>query len=203
MYGRVVGKPTNMKTHIKFLSATAIGLVTTCLTASAGLIGSTTYGGHWYGLYDGSVSWPTASANAGSVGGYLAVLTTAAENNAVYSGLIGTGFFKPEASQDTEAWLGGSTADNSGSTMDPNNWSWVTGEAWTAFNVGNFGGGEPNGDSLGLAINRYGTAQYNDEGGHTGGWIVEKNSVPDTGSSALLLGVGLVVVGAFGLKLRK
>ena len=178
------------------------GFTATCLTASAALIGTTTYGGHWYGLYDGSVPWTTASANATGVGGYLAVLTTTAENSAVYGGLIGNGFFQPHASQDTEAWIGGLTADGSGKTINPNNWKWVTGEAWTAFNAGNFAPGEPNGDSSGLAINRFGDAKYNDEGGHTGGWIVEK-SVPDSGSSVLLLGVGLGLLGACRSKFLK
>ncbi len=192
-----------MKNYRKLWSAVVAGFAATCLTASASLIGTTTFGGHWYGLYDGSVAWTTASANATSVGGYLAVLTTATENSAVYGGLIGNGFFQPVPSVGTEAWIGGSTADGSVSTTNPNNWKWVTGEAWTAFNAGNFGGAEPNGDSSGLAINRFGTAQYNDEGGHTGGWIVEKNSVPDSGSSVLLLGVGLGLLGACRSKFLK
>ena len=53
------------------------------------------------------------------------------------------------------------------------NWKWVTGAAWTADDANNFSTGEPNGDSEGLAINRYGTFTFNDEGGHVGGYIVE------------------------------
>lgn len=179
-----------MKKSISTLAAFA-GLLLTGLTASADPIASTVYGGHAYDLYAAAgLSWSDSQAAAVQAGGYLAVLTDAAETSAVYSALIGNGFFQPQAGQGTEAWLGGYTADKSGSTQDPTNWAWVTGEAWTAFDTANFAQGEPNGDSSGLAINRYGNSTYNDDT-YVGGYIVERNSVPEGGMTLALLGLSL------------
>jgi hypothetical protein len=127
-------------------------------------------------------------------------LTDSAEIKAVYNGLIGTGFFQPVAGQSTEAWLGATPKDGTFSTTSNQNWKWVTGESWTADDASNFGAGEPNGDSTGLAINRYGNFQFNDEGGSVGGYIVEKNSVPDGGSTVALLGAAM---GAIAFVRRK
>jgi len=180
-----------MKKIISTLALAVTGFVLTGLTASADPIASTTYGGHTYDLYAApGLSWSDAEAAAVLQGGYLAVLTDSAENSAVYSALIGAGFFSVQGGQESQAWLGGFTADLSGSTFDPLNWAWVTGEAWTAFNAANFAAGEPNGDSQGLAINRYGNSTYNDDT-RTGGYIVEKNSVPEGGMTLALLGLSL------------
>ena len=157
------------------------------------LVFTTTYGGHSYELWDSlAIHWSDARAAAVADGGYLAVFTDAAETSSVYADLIGHGFFQPGDSQGIQAWLGGYTADLSGSTTDPSNWAWVTGEAWTAFDAANFAAGEPNGDSEGLSINRFGTFKWNDEGGFVGGYIVEKaSSVPEGGSILTMLGMGL------------
>jgi hypothetical protein len=53
-----------------------------------------------------------------------------------------------------------------------------------------------------LAINRYGTYQFNDEGTLTGGYIVEK-SVPDSGLTAGLLGGALLGLQALRRKLSR
>jgi len=179
------------------------GILVGALNASADPIALTTYGGHTYSLYEAfDISWADAQAAAVLQGGYLAVLTTFEENTAVYSGLINHGFFTATEGQQYQAWLGGQTKDHSGSTTDPTNWAWVTGEEWTAFNAGNFATGEPNGDSEGLAVNRFGNFQYNDEGGLVGGYIVEtpRISTPEGGTTAMFLGLGL---GALGMLRRK
>jgi VPDSG-CTERM motif len=165
------------------------------MSASAQLLKTTTYGGHTYELWaHNGISWVDAEAAAVAEGGTLAVFTTPAETTSVYNTFIGTGFFTTGSSQDIEAWLGARPADGSSSTHDPNNWAWVTGEAWNAYDAGNFDPGEPNGDSSGLAINRQGAPTWNDEGGHVGGYIVEK-AVPDAGSSLVLLGGALGLLG--------
>jgi hypothetical protein len=178
------------------------------ISASAIPIATTTYGGNTFELFAGdNTSWSDAEADAVSDGGTLAVLTTMAQIQAVYNGLINNGFFQGGGggSQDVEAWLGAIPADGSTSTTDPTNWKWITGAAWTADDAGNFGPGEPNGDSEGLAINRYGDFTFNDEGGHVGGYIVEiqGNRVPDGGSTLMLLGAALGSIGMVRRKLQK
>ena len=189
-----------MKKTISILAGALTGLLLTGLAASAAPIATTTYGGHTYDLYAApGLSWNDAEAAAVADGGYLAVLTDAAETSAVYGALIGTGFFQPQNSQATEAWLGGYTADRSGSTQNPLNWAWVTGEAWNAFDAANFGAGEPNGDSSGLAINRFGNSTFNDDT-YVGGYIVERNSVPDGATTLALLGLSLSALACFRRK---
>lgn len=175
------------------------------VTALAAPIATTSYGGHSYELWESpGISWSDANLAATGAGGYLATLTDASETSAVFSAFIGTGYFQPTAGQASQAWLGGYTTDPGFTTTDPTHWAWVTGEAWNAFSAGNFAGGEPNGDSSGLAINRYGTPEWNDEGGFVGGYIVEKGAVgvPDGGSTLALLGGATLLLGAIGRRLR-
>ncbi|MBF8285663.1 MAG: C-type lectin protein [Anaerolineales bacterium] len=165
---------------------------------------STTYNGHTYELWDSlDISWADASVEATAGGGYLAAFTDAPETTTVYGALIGTGFFTANDGQQYQAWLGGYTTDPGFTTTDPTAWAWVTGEALTAFDAGNFAGGEPNGDSSGLSINRFGTSQWNDEGGRVGGFIVEKNGVPDAGSSLALLSGSFMLLAALARKVRQ
>jgi len=174
------------------------------------IVASTSYGGDTFDLYAGNLSWTDAEAAAVADGGTLAVLTTAAQTIAVYDGLIGNGFFTANSGQSYEAWLGAIPADGSSFTTNPNNWAWVTGASWTAFDEGNFAAGEPNGDSEGLAINRYGTYTWNDEGGYVGGYIVELTgpsqpspTVPDSGSTQMMLLGACAMIGCFARKFRK
>ena len=185
-----------MNTKILAVAILASGLAVSVVQAVP--VATTTFGGHTYELFAASgISWADAETAAVADGGYLAVLTTSAEATAVYGVLINNGFFQQTGGTSVEAWLGATPAVGT-STTDPTNWKWVDGEAWTAFDVGNFANGEPNGDpNSGLAINRYGSFAFNDEGGIVGGYIVEIPSVPDGGLTALLLGVGLIGVGTF------
>jgi VPDSG-CTERM motif len=191
----------------KAFAAVVGGVFLGGISASANPIATTTYGGNTFNLYDAyGISWNDAEAAAISDGGFLAVLTTSAEIQGVYNGLINNGFFQSGvSSQDVEAWLGATPVVGGFSTTDPTNWKWVTGAIWTTDDSNNFGGGEPNGDSEGLAINRYGTYTFNDEGGHVGGYIVEiqGRQVPDGGSTLMFLGAALGSIGMIRRKLQK
>ncbi len=167
-------------------------------------VASTSYNGHVYDLYaDTGITWANAKQFAEDQGGYLAVLTTTTEITTVYGGLIGHGFFNtsyktPQEGQLASAWVGGYPA-NMGSTTDKYAWKWVTGEAWTADDVANWSGSEPNGDSGGLTINRYGNYKWNDDK-TVGGFIVE---VPDAASTLALMGGAFALIGAYNRKFRK
>jgi T1SS-143 domain-containing protein len=106
--------------------------------------------GHYYEVVGGNVSWAQANAAAIAAGGYLATITSAAENAFILN-LNGL------TAQSQNLWLGGSDAATEGT------WKWVTGpEAGTTFFNGdpsgldqfqgsavpgqytNFGVGEPN-----------------------------------------------------------
>ncbi len=185
----------------------AVALATATASAASVKESTAVYGGHTYELWSSlDIAWDAAVLEAQDAGGYLAVLTTQEETEAVYNAFKGIGFFQEQMAQETSAYLGGYAIDDSGaritSTTDPNAWAWVTGEAWTAFNSGNFGDEEPNGDSEGLSINRYGNTLFNDESGLVGGYIVEKNGVPDSGSTLALLGGAFTLLGALSRKLR-
>jgi hypothetical protein len=169
-------------------------------------IASTSYDGNTFSLWanpGSGTTWASDEAFAVSRGGYLAVLPDSATIQAVYAGLINNGFFQPVAGQAEEAYLGAVPANGSDSTTDPNNWAWVNGTLWSTADADNFNAGEPNGDSDGLAINRYGTFTFNDESGLVGGFIAENINVPDGGSTVMLLGGALGLVGVMRRKLPK
>jgi hypothetical protein len=185
---------------------------------------SIVYDGDTFTLITGNsdidTSWSTAEAMANGAGGYLAILPNLATVEAVYNGLINnpmTPWFNSSGSgsQAQEAWLGAVPADGSHSTVNPNDWSWVTGipapgavpsvVPWTV--GGLFAPGEPNGDSEGLAINRYSSYLFNDEGGYVGGYIMETGplptGVPDSGVTLGLLGGACLGLQTLRRKLSK
>ena len=75
------------------------------------------YNGHTYQRFDESMSWKDAKAYCESLGGYLATITSSAEQEAVKE-LIAKG-------TKAQYWLGGTDE----ATL--NDWQWVTGEAFT------------------------------------------------------------------------
>jgi VPDSG-CTERM motif len=206
----------------KLIKLEALAVVTSFL-AVVGTVSaapSITYGGDTFTLITGNsdtdTSWADAEAAANAAGGYLAILPNQATIEAVYNGLIdnvSTPWFNNvgTGSQDQEAWLGAVPADGSHSTTNPNNWSWVTSiptpgpvpsvTPWTV--GGNFHPGEPNGDSEGLAINRYSTYEFNDEGGHVGGYILETSNAPDSGTTCSLLAGALLGLQTLRRKLSR
>jgi len=83
---------------------------------------------HWYQRIDASMSWPQARSACEAKGGYLATVTSPAENAFVYGSVAALA--APQWS-----WLGATDRSTEGK------WHWVTGEP---FAYTNWAGGEPN-----------------------------------------------------------
>lgn len=85
------------------------------------------FNGHYYQVYDTPMTWDEAKAYCESLGGHLATITSAEENN----------FIKDLVSSGTKNayWLGASDAEEEGV------WKWITGEP---FEFTNWSSGEPN-----------------------------------------------------------
>jgi hypothetical protein len=89
--------------------------------------------GHWYAsvIFKAAVNWNTASAHAGSLGGYLATVTSQAELEIIRTAALAqdstaqcTGHLGP--------YLGGYQDMSAPDYSEPSSgWRWVTGEAWT------------------------------------------------------------------------
>ncbi len=152
--------------------------------------------GHTYTLYSvqGGINWAAAQADAVSRGGYLATITSAAENNAVYNSLaIETNnnvWHVDSFNSRIGPWLGGLRNATGG-------WDWVTGEA---FSYTNWSPGEPN--NSGGTENRihfFGNPNraslWNDitDTVPIEGYVVEMN-LPAPGSAAVVAMVGLAAL---------
>jgi hypothetical protein len=102
------------------------------------------------------ITWSDAKAAAIGMGGHLATITSAAENDFVFSLASGVATaWAPDVPYDQSQgpWLGASAT---GSV-----WSWVTGEPWS---YTNWGSGQPSGMFMGtiedkLEFNSFGTVQ--------------------------------------------
>ena len=83
---------------------------------------------HWYGEIQiaGEITWQECRDSAEALGGYLATVTTLAENNLL------VGMISPR-----DAYLGGTDVEEEGT------WKWITGEEW---GLVNWRDGEPNND---------------------------------------------------------
>ncbi len=89
---------------------------------------------HWYQRFDNSMSWYAAKSFCERRAGYLATITSQAENNFVW---INLAFQSPNAGG---TWLG-ATNDKNGV------YKWITGEQWSYVNW-NAGTGEPNNSDI-------------------------------------------------------
>ena len=140
------------------------------------------------------LTWNTADQLAQAQGGYLATITSAAENAFVFSLVNSSSFFT--ASNGSGPALGGY---NPGTPSSPN-WSWVTGEPWTFDNWGpslpdyaDFGSGPE--DRLhyfsfigSTPANTWNDLHHDDQ--NIGGYIIEMVPEPHT---AGILAVTLVI----------
>jgi hypothetical protein len=154
--------------------------------------------GHLYEVIaaPSGINWSTAEAAAEARGGYLATITSSAENSFVYS-LIGSSSVWGNVGSGTRGpWLGG--YQPIGSAEPGGGWTWITGEA---FSFQNWAAGEPNNNGAEDRIHFYGpgnnnfTNTWNDlaSGDGTFAFIVE--SVPEPGIGALAgLSLGLLAL---------
>jgi Lectin C-type domain len=122
------------------LAAVSIGI--TCHSAAAEAVATQPIqwevaaggNGHWYAFVsDPGVTWTAAEAAAEASGGYLATITSAAENDFV--GAIWQAHLGPSA------WIGGYQTPPTTEVDFAANWHWITGEPW---GYTNWHAGEPN-----------------------------------------------------------
>jgi hypothetical protein len=153
--------------------------------------------GHYYDFVSApNILWTDANTAAQSlvfhgVNGYLATLTSAAENNFLFS------TFSAEAGPLQEGWLGGYQDTSAPDYSEPSEgWRWVTGEPWSYTAWAN---GEP--DNLGGNQNYLrGGSTWDDMSNNptnesvqfVSGYFVEY-PVPEPGSCTMLIG-SLVLV---------
>jgi expansin (peptidoglycan-binding protein) len=155
--------------------------------------------GHWYEFVSTRLNWDDARAAAGSASyngltGYLATITSAAENTFAATLLNGL-----------SAYVGGSDAAVEGQ------WMWLTGpEAGTAFGYTNWNVGEPNNagtaqneDVLHIGVAR--TGGWNDMAAtNTYGYLIEYSALPTTLPEPSTVLLTLAALGAaVGLRRRR
>ena len=118
--------------------------------------------GHYYKIYQTLSTWSSAKSAAESVGGYLACITSSAENQWIYQ--------QPGFASNTP-WIGGTDQAVEGT------WTWVSGETWS---YTNWGAGEPN-NSGNEDYTTFRTDGYWNDWSSTGTayYIVEWNTDPN------------------------
>ena len=121
--------------------------------------------GHWYKRYSEVVTWQQARAHAAALGGHLATVTSAAEDQWIAANL------SPGA-----AWLGATDEAKEGT------WAWVTGEPWA---YANWQPGQPDDDGGSGDYLEYqaGSAKWydapaNDPNGYLVEWEDDPNGIP-------------------------
>jgi hypothetical protein len=174
--------------------------------------------GHTYRVVakPGLISWDAANSEASLAGGYLATITSPAENAFVFS-LIDNSAFWTQSANDHGPWMGGFQPP--GSAEPSGGWTWVTQSGAPSpelFSYANWESGEPNNLTatvLGTTYNQdrisffhSGTGRaaiWSDEYDLTGSplnqwtisYVVEFNSVPEPSAVALLGVAGLMLLG--------
>jgi hypothetical protein len=151
--------------------------------------------GHAYDIYsrDSFLSWEDARAMAESQGGYLATITSEAENDFVWGLLSGQNNY-------SSYWLGGYQT-NFDSEPD-GGWAWVTGETWDYTNW--YAPWEPNN---GVGGTQHYLHYWPDDGfwddmhngAYMSGYVVEFEPVPEPGTFVLF---GFGIAGLVGMRKR-
>jgi hypothetical protein len=102
--------------------------------------------GHWYVRMLDASSWSSSREKCAQVGGHLATITSATENDFIH-GVVGA----------NQAWIGGTQTP--GSCEPGCGWYWITGEPWT---YSNWSPGEPNNDLGQDFLNLYASGAWDD-----------------------------------------
>ena len=169
--------------------------------------------GHWYDYVyttdgDNVMSWDASKTEAESKGGYLATLTSSAENTFVWDS-----FYTNQQTDITVYKLGGYQIQPS--TNEPGGgWTWVTGETWDFENWGSYdpndGNSSHNQDWLAFSdgLNNSLGQWYDIEQLRMSseGYIIEYNTNPNSNpvpepATMVLMGSGLL--GMMGFRKRK
>lgn len=178
---------------------------------SHALAGAKTYNpsnGHYYEVVTVSsgINWNQAKSAAAASGGYLATITSAAENDFVYNlAAKSTGCWFSYAGWGIGPLLGGYQQNKSHEPVG--GWQWVTGEQWS---YTNWAPGQPE-NALNIedclhfvGVNSSPGKLWNDIafGSTCNGYVVEYNSVPEP-SAMLTLISALSVMGGIAIRRRK
>ena len=156
--------------NLKNSARVAVLAVTAAVTANGALAGDAVQwrvadggNGHWYVRSTDNTTWHAAKAAAQAVGGHLATIHDAGENEFIRS--IST----------TVQWIGGLRA--AGTCGSNCNWRWDNGDPWR---FTNWRFGEPNGGVLEQSLDFYADGTWNDDNGlslpHIIEWSADCNS---------------------------
>jgi hypothetical protein len=161
------------------------------------------------------ISWDAANSEASLAGGYLATITSPAENAFVFS-LIDNASFWTQSANDHGPWIGGFQA--AGAAEPSGGWTWVAptgGVGPEPFSYSNWEAGEPNNltaSVLGTTYNQDKISFFHSGSGRAATWsdeynlvgsplnqwtisyVIEFNSVPEPSAAALLCAFGLSVL---------
>jgi hypothetical protein len=155
--------------------------------------------GHFYQAIfaPGGISWDQASANATNFGGYLASITSSAENNFIFSLISNTpDYWIADSGGGDGVWIGGIWLGNPGDPANPINWTWVTGEA---FSFSSWAFGQPNNingyqnhiqfySPSGLTANTWNDAADTLDAAFVPGFVIEYNSNPFASNQTIAFG---------------
>lgn len=140
------------------------------------------FNGHYYQVYDNSMTWTEAKEYCEKLGGHLVTITSIEENNYIKDLVVSNG-------KKNAYWLGASDSETEGV------WKWVTGEP---FEFSDWGTDEPNQDGeenyLELLVNainyslKWNDSNLNGGGGMVSlqnhGFICEWDEIPESGSNS-------------------